>query len=1675
MTHTPFINISNRRIHGIRAVFLLLALFALTPLLSAGGHPVTKLSTKFHSIVSTAKGDYISASITNGGLGSYYSYWIEVPEGLTRLEISIFDPDTGGAHDIQDGTGWNTKTSFLLYNPASDPQTGDLLDVGENPSYDGIWFNSWGVIQNPMAGHWELRVDTAGLNGDDCNAFGVKAEGWTLTSAVAHSWNLDTNPSGWTKDPDTSDNEWAFGTPVDGGNGDPSSGHTGNNVYGYDNTEDGLYATSMGEMCLTTGAIDCSSLQNTRLRFWRWLGVEEWDDAKIQVSTDGSTFNIVEWFFDIFDTSWTQITVDISEYADDQQSVYLRWVMGPTDIEGQSDPNSYGWNIDDIEIIHGEEIPVELNVYADSFVNYGFAGSGDDSQSFTVYPYVDCGCAGRSNEFDSDSSASYALTSPSGGYKWSATGVSGDDNWQSGAVPAWTTDFFSDDYGIWSETLTVTIPSGDTSNFVTHYLGDHGAAPPPPTAQPQAGALRLYLPTSAGAAPVKPYVGQAVRFISGQNPPLVGQATRLGIRVDVTNPTPHAITFSASNTVDAYVPGGDVVYAGTATVSQGSIIAYPTATPGPYGWLQWNPGVVAANTTASLYYHVDVTPTAAGRLVITGTAPAFSLHHSWDLSTDPVWATGGQWAWGTPTGGGGASGNPDPNSGHTGSDVYGYNLSGDYSNSMPSADYLTTKAIDCSGLSNVQLRFWRWLNVEGSANDHAVIEVSNDNTAWTKVYENPADTAVTDAAWTQVTYDISAVADNQSTVYIRWAMGPTNDSATYSGWNIDDIELWGSADGNGTTATYVDETGNTTQGRATFTFGPLCELAVTTGTDLPTRALISDFGSEWAGGQPVLRWSTAAEQGTVGFHVSRWDEADGQWRRLTEAPLPALPGHPQGGVYRLPDRDAVPGQTYQYRIEELDVHGRTLDYGPFTVTIPEPASNTDDVAASSIDASGTRTPHPRQRRDSATLNEDSRQLRSSIADKASTGGPRPEAAKVAVRADGLHAVSFDALAEALALPRAAVEALAHRGRLEITSGGRLVTYLTDLVPGAIVLYGRRLDSPYADANVYRVAVGRGRLMTRADGAPPAAVAPGLTFATTQDAEEDHLPAPAVTRNPESDYWFWDYLFADHPTLGAKTFTVPTPAPAGTGDAALAVRLHGGTETAAGPDHQVTVRLNGALIGTARWDGLTAQSLRFTVDPAILRDGANTVELTAHLNEGIPYSLVYVDGFAVDYVRQARADNDRLRLAPGGMASHVVAVDGFTRDDIVVLDITDPDAPVLQPATVERAGRNWRAFFRCQPRHDYFAASVGTAAAVTAASPDWPSRLRETDPGADYVVIAPRALSAPAGQLAAYRAAQGHRTVVVDIDDIYDEFNHGRSSPHAIRDFLAYAAANWRVPPRFVVLAGRGTYDYRDLGGFGDNLLPPLYLGTSHGLSAADNRFACVAGDDNVPDLAIGRLPAATAAELQAMVDKIVAYEAQPDGAWSRRALVVADNPDPAGDFPADSETVAAELPPWLRLRRISLAEQTAVEARDALVGGIATGAGLVNYLGHGGVDRLAAEGVLRLEDIPLLANGDRLPLVLAFTCAAGECTIPGYPGLGEALLTRPAGGAIAVYAPAGLSDNAAAVELNAALAAELGRGHATLGEALRAALAAWAPADPTAAYHRDLYILLGDPALRLAK
>jgi len=164
------------------------------------------------------------------------------------------------------------------------------------------------------------------------------------------------------------------------------------------------------------------------------------------------------------------------------------------------------------------------------------------------------------------------------------------------------------------------------------------------------------------------------------------------------------------------------------------------------------------------------------------------LHYEWTFDDDPGWSTEGHWAFGQPLGQGGEHGSPDPASGHTGNNVYGYNLAGDYPNNLPER-HLTSTAINCANLYGVHLKFMRWLGVESPDYDHAYVRVSNDGSSWTTVWANQAE--MTAGSWEEADLDISAVASNQETVYLRWTMGTTDEGWMYCGWNIDDVQIFG--------------------------------------------------------------------------------------------------------------------------------------------------------------------------------------------------------------------------------------------------------------------------------------------------------------------------------------------------------------------------------------------------------------------------------------------------------------------------------------------------------------------------------------------------------------------------------------------------------------------------------------------------------------------------------------------------------------------------------------------------------------------------------------------------------------------------------------------------------------------------------------------------------------------
>jgi hypothetical protein len=245
-------------------------------------------------------------------------------------------------------------------------------------------------------------------------------------------------------------------------------------------------------------------------------------------------------------------------------------------------------------------------------------------------------------------------------------------------------------------------------------------------------------------------------------------------------------------------------------------------------------------------------------------------------------------------------------------------------------------------------------------------------------------------------------------------------------------------------------------------------------------------------------------------------------------------------------------------------------------------------------------------------------------------------------------------------------------------------------------------------------------------------------------------------------------------------------------------------------------------------------------------------------------------------------------------------------------------------------------------------------------------------------------------------------------------------PEAIHDFLTFAYNNWSQKPMYVVLLGDGTEDYHNYSGQGKTNYVPPYLADQVdpflGTTADENYFATVSGADVLPDLFVGRLPADTYSEANAMVDKIIDYEsgaAVPD----EKMLFVADNTDEAGDFASKADTVASEaVPASYALSKVYLGTNysTAGSAKTAIINAVNAGQRFTTYLGHSGVADWADEGLFRSSDVASLNNANSYPIVLGMTCLEGSFHDYAQDAVAETLVRAADKGAIASWSATGL-------------------------------------------------------------
>jgi hypothetical protein len=354
-----------------------------------------------------------------------------------------------------------------------------------------------------------------------------------------------------------------------------------------------------------------------------------------------------------------------------------------------------------------------------------------------------------------------------------------------------------------------------------------------------------------------------------------------------------------------------------------------------------------------------------------------------------------------------------------------------------------------------------------------------------------------------------------------------------------------------------------------------------------------------------------------------------------------------------------------------------------------------------------------------------------------------------------------------------------------------------------------------------------------------------------------------------------------------------------------------------------------------------------------------------------------------------------------------------------------------------------------------------------------STLRDGTNQADYLVIAPREFLASAGPLLERRRSQGLVSRAVTLEAIASEFGHGQPSGGAIREFLKYAYHSWRRPsPRYVLLLGDATYDPRRFVSTSwASPLPALWARTSYLWTVSDPALVAVNGEDLVPDLAIGRLPATTAGEAERLVGKLLDWE-DGGGGIGGDAVLVADDPDAGGDFEANAEDIRASFLESRATTTLKVGELGA-GTRAAILAAFDEGASLMSYVGHGGTAVWASENVLSSWDVAALRAQGRQPVLLTLNCLNGYFVAPNLDALPEALLKAEGRGVVAAFSPSGLSLDGPAHQYHRAVVAELVSGtHERLGDAILAAQRTYAETGLMPEL-LTVYQLLGDPATRI--
>jgi hypothetical protein len=325
-------------------------------------------------------------------------------------------------------------------------------------------------------------------------------------------------------------------------------------------------------------------------------------------------------------------------------------------------------------------------------------------------------------------------------------------------------------------------------------------------------------------------------------------------------------------------------------------------------------------------------------------------------------------------------------------------------------------------------------------------------------------------------------------------------------------------------------------------------------------------------------------------------------------------------------------------------------------------------------------------------------------------------------------------------------------------------------------------------------------------------------------------------------------------------------------------------------------------------------------------------------------------------------------------------------------------------------------------------------------------------------------------LKATREAEGLKTLIVDVVDIYDEFNGGMRSAKAIKDFLQFAKTNWKVKPDYVLFAGDASVDpkgYTAQGGEVSNKVPTMLIDTDYLETSSDESLVDFNNDGN-GELSFGRLPVRTEAELNAVLNKILGRKGFTADEIRQKGVLFVSDSTADYDFAGASNRLGNLLPSGTNVQSVKRSDGTADQVRGQITNAINGGAVMVNFFGHGTTAGWTSSNILRSQDAAALTNNEAV-LMTMFTCLNGNYTELSNESIGEAMFKKAQGGAFAVIASSGMNYADVQEIMNRSLY-QLTLSGARIGDAARQSKQSLGNLS-----HRRTWILFGDPTQKLVR